>query len=151
MTKIVYVDMDGVLVDFESGINALPLSEKEKYIGQYDNAPNIFGLMQPIPGAINAFNTLTQYYDVYILSTAPYDNPSAWADKLLWVKHYLGASAYKRLILSHNKHLNMGDYLIDDRTANGADRFKGELILYGSDKFPTWGHITEYLYTKNNG
>jgi len=33
------------------------------------------------------------------------------------VKTHLGADAYKRLILTHHKNLNVGDYLIDDRIA----------------------------------
>ena len=57
----------------------------------------------------------------------------------------MGKSAYKRLILSHNKHLNIGDYLIDDRTANGAGQFRGEHIHFGSDRFPSWGSVIEYL------
>ena len=32
----------------------------------------------------------TDKYDVYILSSAPWKNPSAWSDKLEWVKKYLG-------------------------------------------------------------
>ena len=33
------------------------------------------------------------------------------------MKKYLGEIAYKRLILTHHKNLNFGDFLIDDRTA----------------------------------
>jgi 5'(3')-deoxyribonucleotidase len=65
--------------------------------------------------------------------------------KRLWVDKYLGEGAYKRLILSHNKNLNMGDYLIDDRTKNGAGEFSGELIQFGSDSFPDWKSILNYL------
>jgi 5'(3')-deoxyribonucleotidase len=50
------------------------------------------------------------------------------------------------LILSHNKHLNHGDYLIDDRDKNGADKFTGELILFGGEKFPHWDSVIEYLF-----
>jgi hypothetical protein len=39
----------------------------------------------------------------------------------------------------------MGDYLIDDRTKNGAGEFKGELIHFGTDKFPDWDSVLEYL------
>ena len=81
--------------------------------------------MQPNEGAIDAMNRLKDKYDIYILSTAPWDNPSAWSDKLEWVKRYLGEVCYKRLILSHHKNLNAGDYLIDDRKKNGAADFKG--------------------------
>ena len=57
--------------------------------------------------------------------------------------------AYKRLILSHHKELNHGDYLIDDRLKNGADKFQGELIHFGSDKFPDWDAVVVYLSEKN--
>ena len=43
------------------------------------------------------------------------------------------------------KNLNYGDYLIDDRLANGADLFKGEHIHFGSDKFPNWESVCSYL------
>ena len=42
--------------------------------------------MKPVEGAIEAYQELTRHFEVYILSTAPWNNPSAWADKLLWVK-----------------------------------------------------------------
>ena len=79
--------------------------------------------MEPLEGAKEAFETLAADYDTYILSTAPWENPSAWSDKLLWVKKNLGNAAYKKLILSHHKNLNAGNFLIDDRTKNGAGEF----------------------------
>ena len=96
-------------------------------------------------GAVAAFRQLAQKHEVYILSTAPWDNPESWMAKRLWVEKHLGEAAYKKLILSHNKHLNRGDYLIDDRLANGADRFEGEHILFGGDQFPDWKTVLEYL------
>jgi len=146
--KIVYVDMDSVLVDFQSGINRLSEEDKKNYYRDEDNAPGIFSKMEPIDGAIEAYEELTKHFDVYILSTAPWNNPSAWTDKLLWVQKYLGDSAHKRLILSHNKNLNIGDYLIDDRTANGAGEFKGEHIHFLSEKFKNWKDVLNYLIPK---
>jgi 5'(3')-deoxyribonucleotidase len=67
---------------------------------------------------------------------------------LLWVKKHLGQVAYKRLIISHHKNLNHGDFLVDDRQKNGADRFTGELILFGSAQFPNWIRVREYLMGK---
>ena len=96
-------------------------------------------------GAVGAFGKLSKTFDTYVLSTAPWDNPSAWSDKLVWVKNHLGESAYKRLILTHHKNLNRGDFLIDDREKNGAGSFEGELILFGSEKFPDWNTVTEFL------
>lgn len=139
--KVLYVDMDNVLVDFQSGIDALASEDKEAY----DNCPHIFSKMVPIKGAIESFKRLSTVYDTYILSTSPWDNPTALNDKLDWIKRYLGDVAYKRAIFTHHKHLNKGDYLIDDRTKNGADRFEGELIQFGSDRFPDWNAVLAYL------
>ena len=146
--KVVYVDMDDVLVYFQSGIDSLSDEEREVYKDNIDNAPGIFSKMQPLDGAIEGYKKLTEYFDVYILSTAPWNNPSAWSDKLLWVQKHLGDIAYKRLILSSNKHLNAGDYLIDDRTANGASDFKGEHIHFLTEKFKNWDDVLNYLIPK---
>ncbi|MBN1926926.1 MAG: hypothetical protein JW798_13930 [Prolixibacteraceae bacterium] len=52
---------------------------------------------------------------------------------------------YKRVIISHHKDLNKGNFLIDDRENNGARNFEGELILFGSQKFPDWESVTNYI------
>ena len=137
--------MDNVLVDFASGIEKLDAATKEKYIDNYDEVDGIFSLMQPLKDAISSYNLLAEKYDTFILSTAPWNNPSAWTDKVLWVKKYLGDKAYKRLIISHRKDLNKGHYLIDDREKNGAKDFGGELILFGSEKFKDWDSVKKYL------
>lgn len=147
--KIVYVDMDNVLVDFPHGIDSISDEDRIKYEGRYDDCPNIFSLMRPMPDAIESFHILAEHFDVYILSTSPWDNPSAWQHKLEWVQKYLGqndkAPAYKRLILSHYKNLNKGDFLIDDRLASGVDKFEGEHIHFGTEKFPDWKSVMKYM------
>lgn len=145
--KIVYFDMDNTLVNFQSAIDQLPTQVRESYNGELDNVPGIFSKMKPIARMVELFNQMAddERYDVYLLSTSPWDNPTAASDKVAWVKKYLPLYGYKRLILSHQKHLNIGDYLIDDRTANGAGEFGGELIQYGSLKFPTAESIKTYL------
>ena len=143
--KILYFDMDNVLVNFSSGIAKLTPETRKEYEGRLDEVQGIFALMTPLEDAIDAFETLSQVYDSYLLSTAPWENSSAWSDKNEWVKKYLGQSAHKRLILSHHKNLNRGDYLIDDRTANGAGEFQGEHIHFRTEKFPDWKSVLEYL------
>ena len=121
--KIIYVDMDGVLVDFESGIKKAEPDLLTFYKGQYDNIPHIFLWMDPMPGAIESFKALQEKYDVYILTTAPWKNETALQDKKDWLNKYFGDLIKKKVIFSHHKELLIGDYLIDDREVSG---FKGK-------------------------
>ncbi len=143
--KILYVDMDNVLVNFPSGVARLDSVVRTAYDGHLDEVPGIFALMDPVPGAIEAYHQLAVRFDTYILSTAPWKNPSAWADKVEWVQRHVGEAAHKRLILTHHKELARGDYLIDDRTNNGAGEFPGEHIHFGSGRFGDWAAVVSYL------
>ncbi len=147
---ILYIDTDNVLVDFKTGIDKLTEEEKIKYEGRYDETPDIFSKMLPMEGAVESFKLLSKKYDVYILSTSPWENLSAWSDKLEWVKKHLGNYEYKRLILTHHKNLNKRDFLIADRTKNEAGDFDGELILYGSDEYPDWDSVVHYFINKES-
>ena len=145
MNKILYIDMDNVLVDFESAFLELSEDILAEYDSRLDEVPGIFSLMKPMQGALEAFNELSVIFDTYILSTSPWENPSAWSDKLIWVKKHLGSNAHKRLILSHHKNLNAGHFLVDDRLKNGADKFQGEHLHFGTSKFPDWDAVLAYL------
>lgn len=149
MKKIVYVDMDNVLVDFKTGIDRLDDKTIKNYSDRLDEVPGIFSKMDPMPNAIESIHKLADHFDLYILSTAPWLNPSAWIDKVNWIQEHFGKDQkslfYKRLIISHNKNLNLGDYLIDDRPNNGAKDFQGEWIHFGSETFPDWDSVIKYL------
>ena len=144
MKKILYLDMDNVLVDFPSAFARVPEETLREYGDDKDEIPGIFALMDPMPGAVEAFNALAEVFDVYLLSTAPWENPSAWSDKLEWVKKHLGEKARKRLILSHHKNLNHGDFLVDDRDKNGAGEFTGTLITFVPN-VTSWPDLVEEL------
>ena len=135
--------MDNVLADFASGMEKAGSELLSRY--KPDEVPGIFALMDPMPGAIDAVERLVKKYDVFILSTAPWNNPSAWSDKLEWVKKYFGEVLFKRLIISHRKDLLKGDYLVDDRGKNGTTEFEGEWIEFGSKRFPDWNAVLNYL------
>ena len=88
--KNLFIDMDNVLVDFQSGIDRLDEATKQAYEGHIDDVPGIFALMDPMPDAIEAAKKLAKKYDAYILSTAPWKNPTACNDKVAWVKKHFG-------------------------------------------------------------
>tara|TARA_B110000211_G_scaffold200926_1_gene232202 strand:- start:190 stop:627 length:438 start_codon:yes stop_codon:yes gene_type:complete len=143
--KILFIDMDGVIVDFLQSIDNHP--EKDNYKGREDALPYVFLNALPMEHAINSVGKLLDCgkYEIYIASTAPWATVESLTHKRIWIEKYFGEKLKKRLILTHRKDFLMGDYLIDDRTKNGAGEFKGELIHFGADKFPDWDSVLEYL------
>ena len=57
--------------------------------------------------------------------------------------YYMLIDEYKAL--SSRKDLNIGDYLIDDSNHRGQGLFRGEWIHFGSDRFPNWKTVMDYL------
>ena len=149
MKKRVFVDMDNVLVDFQSGLDQQSEQTLQQYAGRLDEIPGLFGKMKPLVGAIDAVHQLNEYYDLFILSTAPWNNPSAWSDKVKWVTEYLDDLFHKRMVITHRKDLCQGDYLIDDRGKNGTSEFSGVWIEFGSERFPDWQSVLDYLIPSN--
>lgn len=155
--SIVYIDMDGVLADFGKTIKNNPQAKTNEFKDHPDNIPGIFEHLEPIEGAIEAVEKLNNsgQYELFILTTAPWHNPTAWMHKRLWIERYFGEVFYKKIIITHRKDLLIGDYLIDDRTANGAGNFKGTHLHFGWDyvnnkfnTYPSWDDILLYFSIK---
>jgi len=140
---IVLIDMDGVLCDFDKRKKELE-AQGVKGASLFKH-PTAYKDLEPIEGAIEAWNLLQEKYETYVLSTPAWSNPDSWAEKRKWVETYLGKTAHKKLILCHHKGLVKGDYLIDDRIANGVADFTGEHIHFGTMDYPTWKEILERL------
>lgn len=149
MSKIIFIDMDGVLVDFSYQLqkylndSTIPDSLKdspEDIEGFFLDAP-------PIRGAIECVTKLSQSnkFDLYIATSAPWNNPSSLTDKRIWIENHFGVLFKKKLITTHRKDLLVGDILIDDRPNNGTKNFNGEWIQFGSKKYPNWEVICDYL------
>lgn len=150
--QLLFVDMDGVLVNFYGGVkgyypefDSYPKERQREITAELSAKHGFFIALEPIPGAISAFKRLSEKYDTYILSTPDWNGVNSWTEKRIWVEQHLGNAAYKRLILTHNKGLFTGRALIDDRLRNGVDNFKGEHIHFGTEKFPDWKAVLEYL------
>ena len=156
--KIIYIDMDGVIVDFgraiEEWFETHPHLE-ERYKTFPDHIQGLFRIAPPIEGAISAIKKLHESgkYELFIATSAPWGNPQSNTDKRFWIEDYFGDLFHKKMFITHRKDLLMGDYLIDDRIKNGAGEFKGELLRFGLDwennnkpnEYPTWDSILTKL------
>ena len=156
--KIVYIDMDGVLVDFGKAIDNWFETHphlKERYKNNPDHIQGLFRNPPPIEGAIDAVKKLHESgkYDLFIATSAPWGNPMSAMDKRFWIEDYFGDLFHKKMFVTHRKDLLMGDYLIDDRIKNGAGEFSGELLRFGYDwendnkpnQYPNWQSILDRL------
>lgn len=152
-----YLDIDGVLADFDGamealcpGINAPELRQnheqhKEKVLELCRCNPTVFEDLRPIEGALEAVERLFQLYDVYFLSTPMWYLPASFMGKRIWIETHFGEKAVRRLILTHRKDLCIGHYLVDDRLLNGAAGFKGLHLHFGSAAFPNWEKTLQFL------
>jgi 5'(3')-deoxyribonucleotidase len=142
--EVIYVDMDGVVANFAK-------KWKSMYDGELDlyhippTPTGFYSDLEVIPGSIEAIKILSDDFDIYFLSTAEWNNLSSWVDKRVWLETHFGKYAYKKLILSHNKSLNLGKYLIDDRAISTNLEFTGEFIHFNSPKFPDWDSVVGYI------
>ncbi len=124
----VFVDMDGVIVDFNAyaEANGLTGDEVKKQRGAYLAMP-------PIAGATEGVRSLIGMgYAVWIATKPPTGISWAYADKAAWV--FLNLPELKRrIIMTHNKGLlgDKGDFLIDDRPHKAnCELFAGTLLPF---------------------
>ncbi len=141
------IDLDGTMFDFDSAFKLIAESvwiegqEKKVPIGFFEN-------LEPIKDAIESIIQLSEPFNIYFLSTPQWSNPYSWMEKRVSLEKHLGELAFKKLILSHDKGLVKGDFLIDDRIQefhNGVHVFEGEHIHFGTEKFPNWEVVVKYL------
>ena len=108
-----------------------------------------FANLEPIPMAVYFVNKLRNLYDVYILTAPSVMNPLCYTEKRVSIEKHFDLAFCDKLIISPNKGLLKGDYLIDDISeGKGQDKFEGELIQFGSDKWKCWLDIFNYLQDK---
>ena len=148
---LVYIDMDDVLCYFESEKDKQRKSNPgvefpQSQLGFFENLP-------PIQGAIDSVKhmILSDKFDPYILTAPSVLNTHCYSEKRLWVEKYFGLGFVEKLIICSNKGLLKGDVLIDDYlSGRGQENFHGELIHFGSDNYPGWPEVMNYLNTKSN-
>lgn len=99
---------------------------------------------------LKAYRFLIERYDVYIVASNPSNDPDYARKMHEFTFETLGVAAHDRLILTNQKNLLYGDFLIDSQTSNGASDFMGTRIEFGSDTFKTWDDVLEYFERLGN-
>src|SRR3989344_1673012 len=141
--RIILVDLDGPLADFEGEFLKrwweqfpneffVPL-EKRRAFFLKDEYPEhlreevvriltttgFFADLSPVPGGIDAVKEMTDRgYKIIICTSDIYIkniNTIGLDEKRGWVQKYLGYDFAKTMVLTRDKTLVRGDYLIDDK------------------------------------
>lgn len=142
--QLVFVDMDDVLCDFSGEYRRMRELQPEVVYPQ--SIAGFFESLPPILDAVESVNELRKHYRVIILSAPSTRNPLSYTEKRLWIEAQFGYEVTKKLILSPDKSLLKGDFLIDDRSSGkGQELFAGELIHFGSPKFSDWQKVLAHL------
>jgi 5'(3')-deoxyribonucleotidase len=124
----VFVDMDGVVVDFDAYKAAA--NETGEVIKRQVGA---YAAMRPIPGALAAVRALIGMgFDVWLATKPPTAVPHAYADKVSWVLEYL-PELQRKIVITHDKGLlgDEHDFLLDDRPHKAnCEEFPGTLLRF---------------------
>jgi 5'-nucleotidase len=93
--------------------------------------PSFFRDMMPMVGAKEALFEMEQMgLEVFICTSPLTTYKNCVLEKFEWVENHLGADWVNRIILTKDKTLVKGDYLIDDKPA-----------ITGVESSPVWEHI----------
>ena len=135
--------MDGVICDFYGNAKkAIQENPNQKFP---QSQWGFFLKLPEVKDSINSINNLKEKYDVWILTRPSARNVNCYTEKAQWIWDHLGFDMLEKLIISSDKSLVKGDYLIDDQNNANQDKFEGEWIKFGSDKFPDWSAVSSYL------
>lgn len=138
--SVMYIDMDDTICNYREAY----LLNKVFYEYPQSNE-GFFINLQPIENAIESVNLLREIFDVYILTRPSYMNPLCYTEKRLWVEKFFGLDFCKKFIISPNKALLKGGYLIDDVL---WDEFEGKQIQFGNVQYPDWDTVLKEFNLK---
>lgn len=141
--KTLFIDMDGVLCDYQKAYNECLINNPERQYPQ--SQTGFFLFLEPIIGSIQTVNELKHYYDINILTRPSYMNLHCFTEKALWIKKHFGQWLVDKIYMAPDKSKIIGDYLIDDSIADGQANFVGEHIHFGTEKFKNWILVEKYL------
>ena len=137
---ILYYDMDDTICNFTEASDRAKLLNPDQKFPQ--SQWGFFLGLKEIDRAIESISILGEKYDIWILTRPSTKNINCYSEKAKWVLDHLGQEMVDKLILCPNKALLKGDYLVDDKI---WEDFEGEQIHFGSDLFPDWTSVINYL------
>jgi len=125
MKKLLYIDLDGVLADFDGGYEKLfgvrPDQDNYEPPDMWDNIRSqkaFYRDLPEMPGMHDLWKELTKFDpDATILTGVPYSIPDVAKQKRDWVLEHLGPTVDVIPCRSIDKHKYgvPGDILVDDR------------------------------------
>ena len=146
----VYVDMDDTAVDFSK-----QLRKYQAMYPRYQYPQSIIGFfssMDPMPGFMDAWEELSEHYDIRFLSRPSPYNLGSYTEKAVWVRDNMGGlPALEKLNLNPDKSVvgEKGDYLVDDWEVHGQTEFRGKFMHFGQNgAYKNWSEVTRYLMSK---
>lgn len=104
-------------------------AEEKSNIFEILTEKGLYFSLEPIPGSFEALNEMKEVSSVYICTSPLTSNPYCLQEKNDWVKKFMGTEWLQKLIITKDKTLVRGNYLIDDKP-----EITGLLA-------PTWEHI----------
>ena len=127
---ILYLDLDGVLADFDSHAEKLVLASGKRVTNEKEwwnilkADQNFFYNLKPMSYAmaiLKAAHAVTPNVQILTALPAKHTFPNAEEDKRRWVEKYLGKSMkvnFGPYSKDKWKHAKPGDILVDDRLSN---------------------------------
>ncbi|MEH6650152.1 MAG: hypothetical protein V7707_09035 [Motiliproteus sp.] len=147
--QVIYIDMDDTIADFR-GAHQRAIKANPKVIFPQSRYGFFEGL-KPIEHAIKRVKALLadERFDPYVLTAPSIRNPLSYTEKRIWIEQKFGLEFCNRLTISPHKNLLKGGFLIGDfDQGKGQEGFEGELIHFGSARFPDWLSVMEYLLSR---
>lgn len=144
--KDVFIDLDDTFLDYKAGCNAV-----------WDESPEIvypqsqyrfYANLEPLEGAVDFIKAIEAdpRYTVQFCTAPSFKNRLCYTEKADSIFRILGEEWLERLYIAPDKS-KMGDGILIDNeiSGRGQERYKGELIHFGSARFPDWRAVLEHL------
>lgn len=138
----IFVDMDGVIANFDKAKKALGLTSDE-----FKTRQGAYLSLEPMPNALESLRELIlEGHEVWLATKPPTGIPHAYSDKAAWVFKYIPELS-RRLIITPDKGLlgDENDILIDDNPGKAnCMKFKGTFMAFINGI--TWHEVMDQIH-----